>query len=131
MSHKELLLTLSDIGLDLQDDNFYYNVSNIQYTQTLYVTVTIHNKGNLFKGSSVADVIERLIYFMKDQGWRLWLDIHLYTDYHIRQTVSPVLQREKDYYHNLFRNDLEYGRNGEGAIQSIKLRFETWNYNYK
>ena len=131
LSHKELLLTLSDIGLELQDNGFYYNVSNIQYTQSLFVTVTIHNKGKLFKCSSIADELERLISFMESQGWRLWLDLHLYTDYHIQQYVSTVLQREKDYYHDLFRNKLEERGNGEGAIQSAKLRFETWNYNYK
>ena len=132
LSHKELIYNLKDIGLELQDNSFYYDVSNIQYTQSLFVTVNIHNRGKHFKGSLVSDVMERLFFFMKDQGWRLWLDIHIYNDNHLQYDMSRVcLQREYDYYFDLFRNKLESGSKGDDCIKSVKLRFDTWNYDYK
>ena len=96
MSNTDLKATLRDIGLDLQDEGFHYDVSNVaDYTDISYITITIHNKGKNFKGSSVADVMERLFFFMKSERWYLWLSMDLYTgySYHI-DMKHTCLQRE-------------------------------------
>lgn len=147
MTNKELIYNLKDIGLEIQDIGFTYNVGNVQDYQTSFITIDIYklerhrdlgirssNPDKMaqshFKGSLVSDVIERLFFFMKDQGWSLWLDIHLYNDYHYNNGYLSMknvcFQREYDYYFNIFRNKLEDGRYGvdEGSIRSIKLQFE-------
>lgn len=81
ISNKDLKDTLNDIGLDLIDEGFHYHVSNVDsYTDISYVTVTIHNKGVYFNGSSVADVMERLFFFMKSERFA-------YT------TIEPYIER--------------------------------------
>ena len=132
MSNKDLKDTLKDIGLELQDEGFHYNVSNVEsYTNTSYITIIIHNKGVKFNGSVVADVMERLFFFMKSERWYLWLEMDLYTGYKYQRDMKHAcLQREYDYYFGtdkkpgLFRGDFE--RVG-GCIESIKMRFEHWS----
>ncbi len=128
----ELVLTIKDICLEIQDIGFRVYVENIQdYTNSSFCKIQINHK-SLFKGSDISEVLERVYYFMKQNNWRMWVDAHLYNDYHYNNGYLSFFYLLPGHSNNEYKNKLEdyfdifrYQYNEEGrGIKSIVIHFE-------
>lgn len=122
LSDKDIIQVLNDICLELQDNGFIVRIERItRYTRNSFCNITIvRPKQELFNGSQVSGEFIRLHDFMYEQGWRMWVDIHLYTDYHYNNgylDFKYLSNERREEFFDIIRYKLEKG------IKSIKFQF--------
>jgi len=132
MTNKDLYIveTLKDICLELQDkgitvrmDNHITRYGSSKWSPPCsFFNINIFKK-EMFNGSDVSDVFERLYFFMKENRFTLWVDIHLYNDNHYNNGLLDfnyryLTDKRLEEFFDIIRFNLENG------VKSIEFNFK-------